>query len=176
MNFEDPGIDLALYIADDFNDAIGNWEGTLPTTPVPNDNGPDEFENGPEASEFANYIRSSLDGKLRNIREDPISFDSGPNSDMQYMLQEPVYTPANIDNGEHHDQPVPFVCDATSDGEKKHDPSPRRKWETQDGRRRKATTSTGTSPYCKHNIAGPKLCYEKSTRALTSISRPSLSI
>ena len=54
-------------------------------------------------------VRSALDDKLRNLREDPITVDSGPHSKVQYVPSIPSAP------GE---QAPPFVCDANSYGEK----------------------------------------------------------
>ena len=38
---------------------------------------------------YRSEVQFALDGKLRNIREDPIPFDSNPDSDAHYMNVEP---------------------------------------------------------------------------------------
>jgi len=45
-------------------------------------------------------VRLALDGKLRNIREDPILFDSTPDSDVQYVNGEHGPTSVVPNNGE----------------------------------------------------------------------------
>ena len=65
-------------------------------------------------------VRSTLDPNFRNLREDPLSFDSGPLSDVRYVPTvppEPGETTVLTKPGEHGPQ---FIRDAQSELEKKH--------------------------------------------------------